>query len=329
MRTFRRAIVGVAAMLCSLVMAVPAGAQQGPPDPQTLDELRDSVAYRSDHGDVLRLYRAFFDREPDVVGASYWMDVYDKGGSLDDLAWGFAQSEEFRLTYGGSVSNEQFLTLLYRNMLGRAPDPTGYAYWLDQMQNGLSQDGVVRWVVANEEFINNYPYTDLRADVSTIALSLEDFVAGWVQLTEGVEGRTGCVTIFDLPEKATKVGFASSTSVFSPAVVQTIYSFATTALAEEYMAEARSQAQGCSSFATDGIQATLGEISYNDYGDDRVAYQGEIGIEQAISLDQQYVIVRYGSTVITTNRVSAFGVFTWETEPFVELTLARLIVLAN
>ena len=46
-------------------------------------------------------------------------------------------------------------------MLGREPDQEGFNCWLDQITKGLTQHGVVRWVVANDEFIGRYPYEAL------------------------------------------------------------------------------------------------------------------------------------------------------------------------
>ena len=79
----------------------------------------------------------------------------------DDLAYGFAQSDEF-IKANGSLTNHQFLTIMYGNMLGRSPDPGGFNYWLDLMDNGLAQFAVVRWIVANEECINLYPFAAIE-----------------------------------------------------------------------------------------------------------------------------------------------------------------------
>lgn len=113
--------------------------------------------YQASDADTLRLYRAFLNREPDVGGARYWIETSRSGANPDDLAWGFAQSTEFK-TANGELTNSEFLTVMYANMLGRTPDAGGFNYWLGLMNGGLSQSGVVRWIVANEEFINRYPY---------------------------------------------------------------------------------------------------------------------------------------------------------------------------
>ncbi len=124
---------------------------------ETLDEIRAAVDYRSADAGTLRLYRAFLNRDPDVAGSKYWISTARGGANPDDLSWGFARSAEFQARYG-ELSNEDFLAVLYQNMLGRAGEPIGVAYWLDEMANGLSQSGVVRWIVANDEFIDRYPF---------------------------------------------------------------------------------------------------------------------------------------------------------------------------
>ncbi|MEZ5340522.1 MAG: DUF4214 domain-containing protein [Acidimicrobiales bacterium] len=72
----------------------------------------------------------------------YWITQSRAGANPDDLAYGFAQSDEFIASYG-TLTNAEFLTIMYDNMLGRVPDQ-GFNYWLDLMDNGLAQFAVVR-----------------------------------------------------------------------------------------------------------------------------------------------------------------------------------------
>ena len=82
------------------------------------------------HGDVLRLYRAFFERDPDPTGAIYWLDQFDSGATVDAIAYSFANSVEFESTYG-DTDDEEFVRIVYGNVLGRAPDQAGFRYWTD------------------------------------------------------------------------------------------------------------------------------------------------------------------------------------------------------
>ena len=119
---------------------------------------------------VLRLYQAYFNREPDLLGIKYWLDVRRSGHRLLAIAGFMAGSREFANNYQG-VSDVEYLTRVYRNMLGRDYDQAGFNYWLDAVRgtndfggnprySDLSRAEVVFYVTGGEEFIRNYPYTN-------------------------------------------------------------------------------------------------------------------------------------------------------------------------
>lgn len=87
-------------------------------------------------GQAYRLYRAAFDRAPDEVGIGFWIDKLDRGLTLDDVAHAFVASQEFRDLYGAAPSNEEIVTLLYRNVLDRAPDQGGFDFWVEVLDSG-------------------------------------------------------------------------------------------------------------------------------------------------------------------------------------------------
>jgi V8-like Glu-specific endopeptidase len=90
-------------------------------------------------GQAYRIYKAAFARTPDAAGVGYWIAQMDKGVSLVDVAAGFINSDEFHQLYGTHPSNADFLTKVYTNVLGRAPDQAGYDWWLDQMNTVPSE----------------------------------------------------------------------------------------------------------------------------------------------------------------------------------------------
>jgi hypothetical protein len=47
------------------------------------------------------------------------------------VAQGFVQSNEFKSLYGAAPTNNELVVHLYDNVLHRAPDAAGAAYWLD------------------------------------------------------------------------------------------------------------------------------------------------------------------------------------------------------
>ena len=89
-------------------------------------------------GQAYRIYRAAFDRAPDLDGLGFWIGMMDKGISLHDVAAGFVQSEEFATLYGSAPTNAEIVTRLYQNILHRAPEQEGYAFWLGVLDNKLA-----------------------------------------------------------------------------------------------------------------------------------------------------------------------------------------------
>lgn len=87
-------------------------------------------------GEAYRIYQAAFDRTPDTPGLSYWINVLDHGASLDAVAGGFVASAEFRNLYGSNPSTAQIVDRLYENVLHRAGEPGGVAYWNNELNSG-------------------------------------------------------------------------------------------------------------------------------------------------------------------------------------------------
>lgn len=89
-------------------------------------------------GTVYRLYRAYFLREPDAAGFEHWLGRYRAGLPLTSISDAFARSPEFRGRYG-SLGSLDFVTLVYANVLGRAPDLGGLQHWLLHLTGGMTR----------------------------------------------------------------------------------------------------------------------------------------------------------------------------------------------
>ena len=94
-------------------------------------------------GQTYRLYQAAFNRTPDQGGLGYWIDLMDHGVSLPQVASGFMNSPEFQGLYGANPTNGALVTLLYNNVLHRAPDQNGYNYWIDLLTHGTTREQVL------------------------------------------------------------------------------------------------------------------------------------------------------------------------------------------
>ena len=87
------------------------------------------------------LYQATFGRMPDNYGFRYWAQSADiLGLSPAGLADAFLNAPEFAQRFGANPGNADFVAKLYANVLGRAPDAGGQAYWTHQADAGLAHD---------------------------------------------------------------------------------------------------------------------------------------------------------------------------------------------
>lgn len=91
---------------------------------------------------VTRLYYATFLRHPDASGLTHWIRTRQSGTSLRSIAAYFARSPEFTSRYG-SLDDGAFVDQIYRNVLGRGPDASGRAYWVDRLRSGTSRGEVL------------------------------------------------------------------------------------------------------------------------------------------------------------------------------------------
>lgn len=124
---------------------VPAGAAPAPfltPCPQITDS-------------IYRLYEAYFLRAPDQAGWSYWIATYGSkpDTNLDVVSDSFALSTEFQLRYG-TLSDADFVTLVYRNVLGRTPDAGGLTHWVNSLGTGYPRGSVMVAFSESEEYVN-------------------------------------------------------------------------------------------------------------------------------------------------------------------------------
>ncbi|NNF52941.1 MAG: DUF4214 domain-containing protein [Acidimicrobiales bacterium] len=102
---------------------------------------------------IRRLYFAYLDREPDSRGLSYWTTFRAGGTSLSAISAQFAASTEFENTYG-VLSDGGFVDLVYANVLGRPPDASGRAFWLGQLQSGMTRGSLMIGFSESQEFLN-------------------------------------------------------------------------------------------------------------------------------------------------------------------------------
>ena len=88
-------------------------------------------------GSGYMLYKAAFNRTPDAGGLGYWINQMDGGTGYSSVAQNFVNSTEFKTAFGGSnPSVNTLVTKLYTNVLNRAADAGGIAFWQDKLTTG-------------------------------------------------------------------------------------------------------------------------------------------------------------------------------------------------
>lgn len=97
---------------------------------------------------IRRLYLAFFLRAAEAAGFEYWLDSDQPMNSIAQL---FAESAEFQARYG-SLSDEDYVERVYLNVLKRASDSGGKAYWVELLSNGVTRGQVMLAFSNADEF---------------------------------------------------------------------------------------------------------------------------------------------------------------------------------
>jgi hypothetical protein len=91
-------------------------------------------------GQAYRLYQAAFARDPDLPGLVHQIGALDNGLGLNTISANFLASAEFITRFGAASSDAEFVTLLYRNGLGREPDEPGFQAHAAGLAGGMSRD---------------------------------------------------------------------------------------------------------------------------------------------------------------------------------------------
>lgn len=84
----------------------------------------------------IELYIAYFNRAPDSTGLNFWGTTFARGTSLEEMASFFAVAEETLIAFPEGTPNQDFVTTVYDNVLGRPPDQAGIDFWVDALSSG-------------------------------------------------------------------------------------------------------------------------------------------------------------------------------------------------
>ena len=101
-------------------------------------------------GFVTRFYNLCLRRDPDIAGLDGWVASLLSGENVGaDVAIGFISSPEFTKT---AITDEEYMTILYKAFFDRDPDTAGLQGWLDSIAAGKTREEVLDGFINSAEF---------------------------------------------------------------------------------------------------------------------------------------------------------------------------------
>ena len=99
---------------------------------------------------VTRFYELCFGRSPDSTFLNGWVTgLLDGYLTASDISYGIVFSTEFE---NRNATAEEYITILYKAILNRTPNPADMEDWLNILNNGASRDYVLNEFLHTEEF---------------------------------------------------------------------------------------------------------------------------------------------------------------------------------
>jgi len=99
---------------------------------------------------VQALYVGYLGRAADQAGLDFWTNAITAGTStLESVALGFTLSQEYQTQYA-DLNTSDLVGKVYENVLGRAADADGLAFWVGEIEKGvITADTLVASIVSS------------------------------------------------------------------------------------------------------------------------------------------------------------------------------------
>lgn len=134
--------------------------------------------------DLQQLYIGYFGRAADQAGLNFWLGAINNDGlSLANVHAAFVNSAEYNAQYEG-LTVSQKVAAVYQNVLGRAADTEGAAFWTKAIEDGtITEDQLIEGLlsglstkdaqaISNKIVVANY-YTSAKGDAYNEASKAE------------------------------------------------------------------------------------------------------------------------------------------------------------
>jgi PKD repeat protein len=115
---------------------------------------------------VAQAYLGLLSRDADYKGFRGWLGWLEGGGTQLGLVNAFISSAEFQTNFGTNLSDAQFVTVMYQNVLLRQPDSGGLNAWVSYLASGGTRAQLARGFLQSAEF------AQLRTSQNRVSISL-------------------------------------------------------------------------------------------------------------------------------------------------------------
>ncbi|MTJ82170.1 MAG: DUF4214 domain-containing protein [Telmatospirillum sp.] len=176
---------------------------------------------------LVQLYEGFYHSTPDIAGLQNWVAYFSStaplsatgaqpsnyASVLSSIAQVFASNTQFTATYGSAPTAQAFVTALYQNILGRAPDAAGLAGYVAYLTSTAgASPSVASMASLALAFVNS---AEAKADATApIQAWLQGGVNGsYASTIPGITG-TPAVTNVALTTGQDTVSPAGNTAIF-------------------------------------------------------------------------------------------------------------------
>lgn len=179
---------------------------------------------------VTRLYRLILEREPDESGLYGWVSAMQESGTTAArVVEGFFYSNEFT---NRSLTDEEYVEILYETLLNRPSDENGKAAWTKILRDGCSRRAVLVGFVNSKEFNNlcnsfgvvrgsltTYENRDINSNTTAFVTRLYRTALGREPEVDGLNAWTGV-----LYSHETDLHGIANSFIFSPEFILHNYS---------------------------------------------------------------------------------------------------------
>ncbi len=200
--------------------------------PSRSDKTTTTVA--SDYQTVVQeLYISYFGRPADPAGLTNFenalfaanaptdiqdlSNVYATNSAVQNLINAFGNSKESQNLYGSGSASE-FVTAVFQNVLGRAPQHAGLTYWSNAISSGALSQGDAALAIMAGAFVNTSPQGLLDAQLINNRIAVADYFTAQVSSQNDVSAYAGSSAAADARAMLSTVSATTNPVAFEPTV---------------------------------------------------------------------------------------------------------------